>query len=102
MYLADLADNRRQNPKQQNSISLKQPVFLCDIMQPCCIPLRPLRNLRENIHMRVLYQSANKKPQKSPADLADLRRQTTKQQNNKTSNHNNHTNSPSHARIAFQ
>ncbi len=47
----------------------------------CCIPLRDLRNLRENIHMRVLNQSANKKPQKSPADLADLRRQTTKHQN---------------------
>ncbi len=31
---ADLADLRRQNPKQQNnnnSINLKQPVFLCDI-----------------------------------------------------------------------
>ena len=52
--------------------------------------------------MRVLNQSANKKPQKSPADLADLRRQTTKQQNNKTSNHNNHTNTLAHARTAFQ
>ena len=34
---ADLADLRRQNPKQQNnnnSINLKQPVFLCEIMQP--------------------------------------------------------------------
>ena len=29
----------------------------------CCIPLRDLRYLRENIHMRVLNQSANKKPQ---------------------------------------
>ena len=36
---------------------------------------------------------AQMKPQKSPADLADLRRQTTKHQNPKTSNHNNHTNS---------
>ena len=30
---ADLADLRRQNPKQQNSLNLKQPVFLCVIMQ---------------------------------------------------------------------
>ena len=35
-------------------------------MQPCCIPLRDLRYLRENIHMRVLNQSANKKPQYLP------------------------------------
>ena len=32
-YPADLADLPRQNPKQQNSFSLKQPVFLCEIMQ---------------------------------------------------------------------
>ena len=30
---ADLADLRRQNPKQQNSLNLKQTVFLCEIMQ---------------------------------------------------------------------
>ena len=47
-------------------------------MQLCCIPLRDLRNLRENIHVRVLNQSAQKKPQYSPADLADLRRQNPK------------------------
>ena len=40
---------------------------------------------------------AQMKPQKSPADLADLRRQATKHQNNKTSNHNNHTNSRAHS-----
>jgi hypothetical protein len=79
---ADLADLRRQNPKQQNnnnSINLKQPVFLCDIMQLCCIPLRHLRYLRENIHARGLNLLAQMKPQKSPADLADLRRQNPKQ-----------------------
>ena len=27
------ADNRRQTPKQQNSLNLKQPVFLCEIIQ---------------------------------------------------------------------
>ena len=29
----------------------------------CCIPLRDLRYLRENIHIRVLNQSTKKKPQ---------------------------------------
>ena len=31
---ADFADLRRRTPKQQNSLNLKQPVFLCVIMQP--------------------------------------------------------------------
>ena len=31
---ADLADLRRQTTKQQNSLNLKQSVFLCVIMQP--------------------------------------------------------------------
>ena len=30
---ADLADYRRQTTKPQNSLYLKQTVFLCDIMQ---------------------------------------------------------------------
>ena len=46
--------------KPQNNI--KQTVFLCDIMQPCCIPLRDLRYLRENIHIRVLNLSAQRNP----------------------------------------
>ena len=33
MSLADLADLRRQTPKPQNSLNLKQPVFLCEIIQ---------------------------------------------------------------------
>ncbi|WP_238312259.1 hypothetical protein, partial [Segatella paludivivens] len=33
--------------KQQNN-NTHQTVFLCDIMQPRCIPLRDLRYLREN------------------------------------------------------
>ena len=53
--------------------------ILCDIMQPRCIRLRDLRYLRENIHARVLNLSTQKKPKYFPADLADLRRQTTKQ-----------------------
>ena len=48
MSPADLADLRRQTPKRQNSLNLKQPIFLCEIIQLCCIPLRNLRNLREN------------------------------------------------------
>ena len=33
MSPADLADLHRRNPKQQNNLNLKQPVFLCEIMQ---------------------------------------------------------------------
>jgi hypothetical protein len=33
MYPADLADLHRRNPKRQNSLNLKQSVFLCEIMQ---------------------------------------------------------------------
>ena len=51
-------------------------------MQPRCIPLRDLRNLRENIHMRGLNQYTNKEIPMSPADLAD---DADKTQNNKTS-----------------
>jgi len=40
----------------------------------------PLRHLRENNHVRVLNQSANKEIPKFLADHADYRRQTTKQQ----------------------
>ena len=68
---ADPADNRRQTPKRQNSLNLKQPVFLCEIIQPCCIPLRNLRNLRENNHVRVLKQSTQTKPQCLPLIIAD-------------------------------
>ena len=78
---ADLADLRRQTTKQQNSLNLKLTVFLSVIMQPRCIRLRHLRYLRENIHPNLLNLYTQMKPQVSPADLADLRRQTTKQQN---------------------
>ena len=47
-------------------------------MQPRCIPLRDLRNLRENIHMRGLNQYTNKEIPMSLADHADNRRRTTK------------------------
>ena len=62
--------------KQQNSLNLKQPVFLCVIMQPaaflcviCVICGRITRKSTQSI-------STNETPI-SPADLADLRRQTT-------------------------
>ena len=42
------ADKTTKPQNSNNCNSLKQPVFLCDIMQLCCIPLRDLRNLREN------------------------------------------------------
>ena len=58
MSLADYAYNRRQPQK----IHQLQSVFLCEIMQLCCIPLRDLRYLRENIHIRVLNLSAQRNP----------------------------------------
>ncbi len=57
--LADHADNRRQITR----LHKLQTVFLCEIMQLSCIPLRHLRYLRENIHARVLNLSAQMKPQ---------------------------------------
>ena len=67
--------------KQQNSLNLKQSVFLCDIMQLaaflcviCAICGRIyIQTYSINIHRRT--------PNKSHADLADLRRQNSKQQN---------------------
>ena len=83
---ADLADLRRQNPKQQNSNNPQnnnthQPVFLCDMMQPaaflcviCAICGRITRKRTQSI--------LHKETPMSPADLADLRRQNPKPQNN--------------------
>ena len=59
--LADHADNRRQTTKQQypptplttNCLSLRYNAA-------CCIHLRHLRYLRENIHISLLNQSARK------------------------------------------
>ncbi len=62
---ADLADLRRQNPKQQNNNTQTNCLSLRD-NAACCIPLRDLRYLRENIHMRVLNQTTQKKPQYLP------------------------------------
>jgi hypothetical protein len=58
---ADLADLRRQNPKQQNSLTSRNCLSL-RYNAACCIPLRHLRYLRENIHMRVLNVSAQGNP----------------------------------------
>ena len=56
-----------------------QTVFLCEIMQLCCIPLRDLRYLRENIHIRVLNLSAQRNPNVSRRSRW-LRRQNPKPQ----------------------
>ena len=53
-------------PNKSNNLN----EILCEIMQLCCIPLRNLRYLRENIHIRVLKQSP-KKPQCIPQIYAD-------------------------------
>ena len=51
----------------------------------CCIPLRDLRYLRENIHASVLNLHCTKKPHVSPADFADSRRQNPKNYQQKRS-----------------
>ncbi len=70
MSPADLADLRRQTPKQQHSLNLKQPVFLCEIIQLvvflcviCAICGKITRKSTQTIH-------TNETPM-SPADLAD-------------------------------
>ena len=65
----------------QNSINLKQPVFLCEIMQPCCIPLCVICVICGRITRKLTQSIYTNETPISPADHADLRRQTTKQQN---------------------
>ncbi len=65
---ADLADLRRQNTNSKTTITaiISQPSPTCLSLRnnaACCIPLRHLRYLRENKHIRVLKQFA-KSPQK--------------------------------------
>ena len=66
MSPADLADLRRQTPKQQNSLNFKQSVFLCEIIQLAAFPLRDLRNLRENNTQEYPSYIAQTKPQYLP------------------------------------
>ena len=80
MYPADLADLRRQNTEQQNRNNHNN-IPICLSLRDnaaCCIPLRDLRNLRENIHARVLNLYCSNETPMSPADFADSRRQTPK------------------------
>ena len=79
MSPADHADNRRRTTKTTIISPPSQTVFLCEIMQLAAFPLRDLRNLRENIHIRVL-KLLHKETPMSPADFADLRRQNPKPQ----------------------
>ena len=77
---ADLADLRRLTPKQQNSVTSPNCLSLRD-NAACCIPLRHLRYLRENIHPNLLNQYTQKKPQYLPL-ISQI--YADKQQNNKT------------------
>ena len=70
MCLPQISQMTQTNHKTQSSNNHNnhnnQPVFICGIMQLAAFPLRDLRNLRENIHMRVLNQYIQKKPQCLP------------------------------------
>ena len=100
MSPADLADYRRQNPKP----TLTTRYSSLRYNAACCIPLRHLRDLRENIHPNLLNQYTQKKPQYLPlisqiyADKPQNNRTTIQQ----TSSHNNHTNPRAHAHRLFQ
>ena len=76
-----------ETQKQQNHIKLTTTPICLSLRDnaACCIPLRDLRYLRENIHIRVLKQSP-KKNNKSPADLADCADQIPRPQNHPNSN----------------
>ena len=62
-------------------ISVRTAVIVVCFICPTCIPLRNLRYLRENIHARVLKQSAQTKPQCIP-QISQI--YADKPQNNKT------------------
>ena len=68
--LADYADKTQNHNNITNCLSLRNNAA-------CCIPLRNLRYLRENIHTRVLNLLYKETPM-SLADHADDRRQTPK------------------------
>ncbi len=69
--ISQIIADKTQNNNIPNCLSLRNNAA-------CCITLRDLRYLRENIHMRVLNLHCTQKPHVSPADLADYRRQTPK------------------------
>ena len=67
MSHADHADNRRRNPKQQTPNNRKRTITSPNSLSPrnnaaCCIRLRDLRYLRENIHIGVFNLSAQRTP----------------------------------------
>ena len=51
LIIADKQQNRNNHNNIPICLSLRDNAA-------CCVPLRDLRNLRENIHARVLNQSA--------------------------------------------
>ena len=73
MSPADLADDADKT--QNNKTALTSPICLSlRNNAACCIPLRDLRYLRENIHIRVLKLLHKEEAPVSLADYADLRR----------------------------
>ncbi|WP_374293243.1 hypothetical protein, partial [Paenirhodobacter enshiensis] len=84
MSPADHADLRRQNPKtteqplpQTNCLSLRDNAA-------CCVPLRHLRHLRENIHPNLLnLYCSNETPEVSRRSrrFTQTNHKTSKQQN---------------------
>ena len=64
MSPADLADyaDETQNNKTSTTTLPTQNCLSLRYNAACCVPLRDLRYLRENIHIRVLNLSAQRNP----------------------------------------
>ena len=94
MSPADLADDADEPQNQDYKIATITRTTNCLYLRnnaACCIPLRNLRHLRENIHMRVLNLLAQRKPQCLP-QISQMTQTNHKTQS--SNNHNNHNNQP--------
>ena len=87
MSPADLPDDADKPQNQDYKIATITRTTNCLYLRDnaaCCIPLRDLRYLRENIHIRVLNLLAQRKPQCLP-QISQMTQTNPKRQNN-----NNH------------
>ena len=83
--ISQIYADKTQNPTTTTTTTTTIITTTCISLRnnaACCIPLRDLRNLRENIHARILNLSS-KKPQCLPliSQIYADKQQTTKQQN---------------------
>ncbi len=80
---ADAADNRRERQLPHSGMLFMLFAVCLRNNAACCIPLRDLRHLRENIHIRVLNLSAQTKPQ-CLSQITQIIADKTQNNNNQT------------------